>query len=211
MKTLFPHPNGQPGDTSGKTSGHTGKISRLFTGRGTRFTTNRGARATLLVLIFIIVISGALLIRYHTFIVPFRQCSETYQHYAGQPGIEATFIKDFRINDSLSVCATLLEVQDSDTWYRLMHEFNIPIQELNSYLPTDRITIKISPRGHPEISGVTDLNAPIDVITIDRLNLRIGMFHAANKNEEFVILDNRLITNIKIKNPLPNRKEITDE
>jgi hypothetical protein len=92
-----------------------------------------------------------------------------------------------------------------------MHEFNIPIQELNSYLPTDRITIKISPRGHPEISGVTDLNAPIDVITIDRLNLRIGMFHAANKNEEFVILDNRLITNIKIKNPLPNRKEITDE
>ena len=93
MKTLFPHPNGQPGDTSGKTSGHTGKISRLFTGRGTRFTTNRGARATLLVLVFIIVISGALLIRYHTFIVPFRQCSETYQHYAGQPGIEATFIK----------------------------------------------------------------------------------------------------------------------
>ena len=167
MKTLFPHPNGQPGDTSGKTSGHTGKISRLFTVRGTRFTTNRGARATLLVLVFIIVISGALLIRYHTFIVPFRQCSETYQHYAGQPGIEATFIKDFRINDSLSVCATLLEVQDSDTWYRLMHEFNIPIQELNSNLPTDRITIKISPRGHPEISGVTDLNAPIDVITID--------------------------------------------
>ena len=90
MKTLFPHPNGQPGDTSGKTSGHAGKISRLFTGRGTRFTTNRGARATLLVLVFIIVISGALLIRYHTFIVPVRQCSETYQHYAGQLGAEDT-------------------------------------------------------------------------------------------------------------------------
>lgn len=199
MKTLFPHPTGQPGDTPGKTSGPTGILSRLFSGRGSRFTTNRGARATLLVLVFIIVICGALLIRYRMFIVPFRQCSETYQRYDGQPGIEATFIKDFRINDSLSVCATLLEAQDSATWNRLMHEFNVPIQEINSHLPTDRIIIQKSPSGHPEIRGITDLNAPIDIITIDRLNLRISMFHAANHNEGFEILDNQLITNMRIK------------
>ena len=41
--------------------------------------------------------------------VPLDECSELYLHYAGQPGINASFVKDFRINDSLSVCATLLE------------------------------------------------------------------------------------------------------
>ncbi len=39
---------------------------------------------------------------------PEREVSDLYQRYCHTPGIEASFVKGFRINDTLAIDATLL-------------------------------------------------------------------------------------------------------
>ena len=57
--------------------------------------------------------------------VPFSQCSEIYQKYAGNPDIDASFIKDFRINDTIAVDVTVLKAKDSSGWETMLADFEI--------------------------------------------------------------------------------------
>ena len=41
--------------------------------------------------------------------VPWEQCSEVYKKYSQMDGINAAYIKDYRINDTLTIGVTLLE------------------------------------------------------------------------------------------------------
>lgn len=63
--------------------------------------------------------------------VPFSQCSAVYQKYADVDGIDATFIKDYRVNDRVTVDVTLLEAKDSAGWDLLKRDFEVP--ELDSF------------------------------------------------------------------------------
>ena len=54
------------------------------------------------------------------------ECSPLYQRYCHTPGIEASFVKGFRINDTLAIDATLLHATDSASWARLKTDFEIP-------------------------------------------------------------------------------------
>ena len=38
--------------------------------------------------------------------LPASRCGELYQRYAGRPGIEAAYLRDYRLNDSVSVAVT---------------------------------------------------------------------------------------------------------
>lgn len=58
--------------------------------------------------------------------VPFSQCSDLYKKYAKADGIDATFIKDFSINDTLNLDVTVLKATDSNGWKMLLSDFNIP-------------------------------------------------------------------------------------
>lgn len=57
---------------------------------------------------------------------PEREVSDLYQRYCYTPGIEASFVKGFRINDTLAIDATLLHATDSASWERLREELNLP-------------------------------------------------------------------------------------
>ena len=54
-----------------------------------------------------------------------KDCSPLYQRYADDPDIEASFVKGFRINDTLAIDATLLRAKDSAGWARLVDDFHL--------------------------------------------------------------------------------------
>lgn len=54
-----------------------------------------------------------------------KDCSPLYQRYADDPDIEASFVKGFRINDTLAIDATLLRATDSAGWERLVEDFHL--------------------------------------------------------------------------------------
>ena len=55
------------------------------------------------------------------------ECSELYQRYADSPDIRATYVKNYRVNDTLTLNATLLEALTDTGWAELTNVFNISI------------------------------------------------------------------------------------
>ena len=53
------------------------------------------------------------------------ECSPLYQRYYNVPGIEASYVKGFQVNDTLAIDATLLHATDSAGWERLLNDFHL--------------------------------------------------------------------------------------
>lgn len=54
------------------------------------------------------------------------ETSELYNRYADKEGIEASFIKDYKVNDSVTVDVTLLEATTDSAWGELLKDFKMP-------------------------------------------------------------------------------------
>lgn len=77
-------------------------------------------------LVCLLILGGGALILGWPRTVPFEQCSEIYQKYANEEDIKASFIKDFKVNDTVFVDVTLLEATDSVGWNILKKDFEVP-------------------------------------------------------------------------------------
>ena len=53
---------------------------------------------------------------------PLSQCSNVYRHFAGHRDIEASFIKDFRLNDTVQLSVTVLHATTDSAWLALGEE-----------------------------------------------------------------------------------------
>ena len=53
---------------------------------------------TILFCLFLLGSGGAVLLLPQ--VVPFSQCSDVYKRYAKMDGVDATFIKDYKVNDN---------------------------------------------------------------------------------------------------------------
>lgn len=60
------------------------------------------------------------------YLFPSREVSELYARYADVEGVEASFIKDYRVNDSVFVDVTVIEANNDSAWAVLKREYKIP-------------------------------------------------------------------------------------
>ena len=65
------------------------------------------------------------LVKYSAYILPHKEdCyQEVYNHYAEKPAVEATFVKAFKINDTLAISATILHATNTEAWHALQQDF----------------------------------------------------------------------------------------
>lgn len=61
--------------------------------------------------------------------VPFSECSELYQRYADNEHVAASFVRNYRVNDTLTLDVTLLQATDSAGWQQMLEDFEIIIDE----------------------------------------------------------------------------------
>ena len=59
------------------------------------------------------------------YLFPSDEVSEVYTRYADDESIDASFIKGYRVNDTLFVDVTLLQAKDSAGWERLLNDFHL--------------------------------------------------------------------------------------
>ena len=76
----------------------------------------------LVVFLAILGIGAAITYRPHT--VPWEECSEVYRRYATTDGIRASYIKDYRVNDTITLNVTLLEATTDSAWNNLCKAFH---------------------------------------------------------------------------------------
>lgn len=61
------------------------------------------------------------------------QCGELYRKYVDAPGIRASYVKDFPVDDTLTVDALLLQADSDSAWYILLADFGMPEKLIELY------------------------------------------------------------------------------
>lgn len=76
--------------------------------------------------VILVVSLGAITVahRWHH-IFPSSEVSELYTKYAGREGMDASFIKNYRVNDTICMDVTLLQAHDTCVWDSLCVDFGI--------------------------------------------------------------------------------------
>lgn len=114
---------------------------------------------TILVCLLILGWGGAVLLLPQ--VVPFNQCSDVYKRYAKMDGVDATFIKDYKVNDSVFVDVTLLVATTDSAWLLIQHDFNleIPPQEMIGFLGHNFVEVWAAPK--------RDYSLPMDSVLLN--------------------------------------------
>ena len=119
------------------------------------------------------------------YIFPSREVSDLYTHYEKIDGIETSFIKNYKVNDTVFVDVTLLEATDSMGWATLKKDFEIPNPSTDFQQRIDRgkdlIYVKVIPK-----STTTDTildSYSNNLLAISHLKRTLIVFHIKNKEE----------------------------
>ena len=139
---------------------------------------------TLLTCILIAVVA-VVAIRYPR-TVPYEQCSEVYKRYSRVEGVRATYIQDFRVNDTLTVGVTLLEATTDSGWVTLQEDFGLPVipkeYEAEFCGDSNKVTVKSIPL-------YTDGDTLVDdIIAISRYKHTIAHFVIQNREQLKLII-----------------------
>ena len=121
------------------------------------------------------------------------ECSPLYQRYCHTPGIEASFVKGFRINDTLAIDATLLHATDSASWEQLREELRIP--EPNTIAAEfikkgeDIILTYLTKKGGASKYDLDKENLNNnDVVGVSYLNQSISIYHIHSQEQKTAIV-----------------------
>ena len=154
-------------------------------------------------------------VRYLPRVVPYWQCSEVYKRYSRVDGVRATYVKDYRINDTLTIGVTLLEATDSAGWKYLLQKFNIS-QEMQTVFEQVDFGVMSwnSPKDNPEVKAATigecrDVSLTdkdIEICACSFRERKICVFHTQSE-EEILAIDNYNYDNMINQTNLLNHEE----
>ena len=97
-------------------------------------------------LVMVVVLLAMVRFRHSGEVVPLSQCSPVYRHYAQVSGIEASFVKDFPLNDTVSIDVTLLQATTGPAWQRLKDDFGYLSHDQEYEDKRGNIDYKFSPK-----------------------------------------------------------------
>ena len=149
---------------------------------------------------------ASLAIVYFRYTVPYWQCSEVYKRYHKVEGVEAAYVKNFPINDTLTVAVTLLQAADSAGWAYLLQAFNIPADMVVAAKanPAFDIWVWKALRNQPE-KRYEEMEADrqrgedepeIEIVAISTKTQKISVFHTKNAQERSTIFNKKIESNI---------------
>lgn len=154
-------------------------------------------RSWLITIIFcLFLLGGGVAVLLLPQVVPFDQCSDAYKRYADVEGVEATFIKDYKVNDSIGVDVTLLEAKDSVCWNIIAKDLNvppppeIPDEYKDLFLQSNSFGYFIVKDKQNEDKQIQDRRK--DICTFFRDKMTICVFHTCNEDQIDAILDNNI-------------------
>ena len=145
------------------------------------------SRHWIAVLIGMVAVGGALAWHYWPRTVPLEECSGIYQHYHDNPHIAATFLKDFRVNDTVTVDVTLLEAKDDEGWEELREKINIkPIpQEVYEILGEEAeedVWVWLAPKNNYHLP-MDDILLNNDVLSVSHKKKQLCIFETVSEKQ----------------------------
>ena len=151
------------------------------------------------VLVVVAAIVAGLAVRYVPSVVPYWQCSEVYKRYSKVEGVRASYIKDYRINDTLTIGVTLLEATTDSGWVVLQEDFGLPVipKEVEEFFYGDsnRVSVKSCPKSVPLYTDRDTLAD--DIIAISFFKREMVFFEVQNRAQYKSILNKQCDDNVR--------------
>jgi len=115
-------------------------------------------------------------------VVPRSQCSEVYRCYDHTDGIEASFVKDYSLNDSVAVDITLLQASTDSAWHRMKKDFGRELMDpkMESRLNKGQLLFYFAPKCDYTSKMDTAEKTNNDGILCSFTDKRICVFHINN-------------------------------
>lgn len=128
--------------------------------------------------------------------------SETYLKYKDVPGVDATFVKDFAINDSVCVDVTILKATDEDGWAMLQKDYDIKpyTKEVLDILEKSGGVNKVDMRYIAKETNCTHRDSTLsynDIVAISRDDYMVAVF-SIDRQEQAKAVFKHQIKEIKI-------------
>jgi hypothetical protein len=114
--------------------------------------------------------------------LPPDECSDVYRQYTDTPGIKASFIKDYPLDDTTTIDVTSFTALDTTSWRWLRTQFGFGKPDFSTMEP-GCIFSRIAPKGHYD--QPTDQSNPMnnDKIIGSGYDRTIEIFHITDTNQ----------------------------
>ena len=148
-------------------------------------------------IIFALVVVTAILVglavRYVPSVVPYWQCSEVYKRYKDVEGIKASYVKNFPLNDTLTVGVTLLEATDSAGWEVLQRDFElIPLPpEVLAFLDTNSVDLWLASKDD-YCKGKDSIILNNDIIAVSYYRQKVSVFSIVTEKQIDAIFEHQV-------------------
>lgn len=122
--------------------------------------------------------------------LPPEECSELYRAYMDTPGVDATFIRGFQVDDTVSVDVTLLQATDSAGWERLVNDTKLPndTKEVhNTHKHPKAVMLHLIPKVYMDQPIDPDFLKK-DMMAIDWNEQTIAIFHITDIEQQIAII-----------------------
>ena len=136
----------------------------------------------------LLIVVGTVAVKLWPRTVPFDQCGEIYQKYADREDIDVTFVKDYKVNDTVFVDVTMVEAKDSAAWALLCVDFDvliIPEEYRELFTNNNAFNIKRIPdnnsKGHDNDSTC--------IMVASYKKQELCFFHTGDRNNLRAIMD----------------------
>lgn len=129
---------------------------------------------------------------YRARLLPHRETSEIFLRYHDAPGIQADFIKNFHINDTLVLDMTIFTAEDSVSFVNLLSSWNQTDEMISGFMKIlteeDDRYIKIVRRGHPELEADTLNYENNEFIAVFPVKRSVAVLHTKNVQQIDILL-----------------------
>lgn len=150
-------------------------------------------RYLLATIVFLTISMVTVGVRMHTRTVLFQQCSEMYKKYAQRQDISVSFVKNYRVNDSILIDVTMIEANTDSAWYLLQEDFRIPeIPDEYKELVARSNIINMSPMAKDDPQKIDEDPNKNDVMVSNHNKRTICIFHTNNEMQRLAIVQNEM-------------------
>ena len=162
----------------------------------------KNKRPLFVVLLCLLLAGGVVLVLLPCSPMPW-QCSKLYWQYRGQEGIEASYVKQYPVDDTTLVDVTLLHATTDSAWEKLCiaftpYEFSDSSDYINKLVhDTSSVTFWTVSKDDHHVKVIPATANDFDFIALTAKMNSICIFHTKNKEQLRAMMD-KMITNILI-------------
>ena len=167
----------------------------------------KNKRPLFVVLLCLLLAGGVVLVLLPCSPMPW-QCSKLYWQYRGQEGIEASYVRDYPVDDTTLVDVTLLRATTDSAWVSLCMEslpYGYPDNLKENIILGNAVTQYISSKDDIRTKVIpTDTNS-YNLVWLTAIQKSIIIFHTENLTQTSTILDKGVfyLFQNNCQNPLP--------